>query len=133
MNESTTEYHTISREHLDGVLALCEEEGWASYTADAKTTWEALTAPGVTTVVAVAGSSVVGFAQMQSDGLIQAHLSLIVVSRAHRKRGIGRRLVEKALARSGGKRLDLVTDDAGGFYESFTHKKMQGYRIYPAN
>ena len=45
---------------------------------DAATTWQVLTAPGVRTVVAVDGAEVVGFAQVQSDGLIQAHLSLLV-------------------------------------------------------
>jgi hypothetical protein len=29
------------------------------------------------------------------------------------------------------KRMDLITDDADGFYESFAHKRMSGFRIYP--
>jgi hypothetical protein len=29
------------------------------------------------------------------------------------------------------KRMDLITDDAEGFYESFEHKAMAGFRIYP--
>jgi hypothetical protein len=27
--------------------------------------------------------------------------------------------------------MDLITDEANPFYESFTHKTMGGYRIYP--
>lgn len=38
----------------------------------------------------------VGFAYLQSDGHIQAHLSLMAVSTTHRRRGIGRALLDFA-------------------------------------
>ena len=62
----------------------------------------------MTTVVAVdeeAGTGVVGFACLQSDGEIQAHLLLIAVEAAHRRRGIARALIAEALARAGGERI----------------------------
>lgn len=89
-------------------------------------------APGVTTVVAVdeeAGAGVVGFACLQSDGEIQAHLSLIAVEAAHRRRGIARALIAEALARADGERIDLVTAEA--FYERLAHRRRAGYRVYP--
>jgi ribosomal protein S18 acetylase RimI-like enzyme len=92
-----------------------------------------MTAPGVTTLVAVdeeAGAGVVGFACLQSDGEIQAHLSLIAVEAAHRRRGIARALIAEALARAGGERIDLVTDSAEAFYERLPHRRMAGYRLY---
>lgn len=110
----------IVREHLDGVVRLCEVVGYPSYTADRARTWAALTAPSVCTMVAIAPTGVVGFAQMQGDGVIQAHLSMIIVDRAHRRGGIGRQLVQEAFRRCGGQWVDLLsTEGADGFYQSF--------------
>ncbi len=120
-------------EHLAGVLALCEAEGWESFPGDPENSARSLRAPGVTTVVAVGASEeVIGFAQMQSDGVVQAHLSVLAVDQRFRRRGIGRRLVEEAARRSGSRRVDLIsTARSEGFYESFSHKRRSGFRIYP--
>ena len=119
-------------DHLSGVLALCEAEGWEGFTADPERASKALSAPGVSTVVAVRDERVIGFAQMQGDGVAQAHLSLLAVDGRFRRRGIGRRLVEEAARRSGSLRVDLIsTAGAEGFYESFPHKRRSGFRIYP--
>lgn len=125
------EYRPIEKEDLSGVLKICESEGWSSYTADPQTAWRSFTAPGVITVVAVEDGRVAGFAQMQSDGVIQAHLSLIAVAKSCRRGGIGRRLVEEAFVACGAKRVDLVSDTAERFYESFRHRPLPGFRIYP--
>ena len=118
-------------DHLDGVLALCRQEGWPSFPEDPARAHRALTAPGVTTVVATAGGRVVGFSHVQSDGEIQAHLSLVAVDDAYRRRGIGRRMLAFGLAEAGGLRIDLVTDSAEGFYRALSHRPMAGYRLYP--
>jgi len=125
------EYVTLDRKYLGGVVRLCESESWASYTATDQA-WRALTAPGSHTIVAVEDDVVAGFAQVQSDGVVQAHLSLIAVAGNQRRRGIGRRLVEEAFRRSGAQRIDLVsTEGADEFYESFSHRRFPGFRIYP--
>ncbi len=132
MSRQTIDYVPIAREHLDGVIRLCEIEQYSSYIQDSERTWRALTAPGVCTVVAVQDDRVVGFAQMQSDGLIQAHLSMIVIDRDLRRRGIGSRLVREAFARCGGQWVDLLsTEGADAFYRSFRYQSFPGYRIYP--
>ena len=59
---------------LDAVIALCADEGWPSFPEDPARALRALTAPGVTTFVADEAGRVVGFAQLLSDGEIQAHL-----------------------------------------------------------
>jgi ribosomal protein S18 acetylase RimI-like enzyme len=122
------------RANLAGVIGLCQQEGWLSFAGDPERAHRSMTAVGVTTVVAVdeeAGAAVVGFACLQSDGEIQAHLSLINVGAAHRRRGIARALIAEALARAGGERIDLVTDSAEAFYERLAHRRMAGYRLYP--
>ena len=125
------QYRLVMQDDLDGIIALCAAEGWPSYTANRDLTWRALTAPGVCTVVAVEGGEVVGFAQMQSDGVLQAHLSLIAVARQWRRQGVGRRLVEEALRRGGGKRVDLLSEGGDDFYRAFSHRQLPGFRIYP--
>ena len=82
------EYRPIERGDLDEIVALCEIEGWTSFPEDPERAWRALTAPGVHTLVAVEPGGIAGFVQMQSDGEIQAHLSLVLVVEERRRRGI---------------------------------------------
>jgi len=122
----------FSEEHLAGVVRLCEAEGWPSFPADPARALRALTAPGVVSVVAVDGGEVVGFAQLLTDGEIQAYLCDLVVGSAARGRGTGRALVEAAFARSGAQRVDLLAlEESEGFYRTFPHRTLPGYRLYP--
>jgi hypothetical protein len=65
----------FSPSQLDGVLRLCTAEGWPSFAADPESAVRVLTAPGVTTVVALESGEVIGFAQLFSDGELQAYLA----------------------------------------------------------
>jgi ribosomal protein S18 acetylase RimI-like enzyme len=121
----------VVRDHVPGIMRLCEAEGWPSYIEDKGTTWNTLTAPGVITMVALFDGEVVGFAQLQTDRYIQAHLSTIAVSRSHRRLGIGRLLIDTAFQRSGAKRIDLICEGPEAFYESFAHRRFTGFRVYP--
>lgn len=116
---------------LAGVLRLCEIERWPSLVQDQARADRVLSAPGVTTMVAEVDGQIVGFAQLQSDGEIQAHLSLIAVDPRHRHQGIARELVVLGLRNAGGQRIDLVTDGADAFYEAMPHFRLSGFRIYP--
>lgn len=116
---------------LDGVIALCAAEGWPSFPEDPARALRALTAPGVTTVVADEAGRVVGFAQLLSDGEIQAHLSLIAVHPDARRQGLARELLRYALAIAGGLRIDLVTDTAPEFYAALPHRRFEGFRVWP--
>ena len=116
---------------LDGVLAICAAEGWDTYASDPERAHRVFTAPGVITVVARDGEDVVGFASVQSDGEIQAHLSTIAVAADRRREGIARRLLDLAVTEAGGQRVDLITDEAEDFYASLHHQRWSGFRIYP--
>ena len=125
-------YVDFAEEHLAGVVGLCEAEGWPTFPADPARALRVLTAPGVVSVVALEDGAVVGFAQMLTDGEIQAFLNLVDVAAAARGRGIATRLVREAFARSGAQRVDLLAlEDSTGFYRSFTHRTFAGYRVYP--
>jgi ribosomal protein S18 acetylase RimI-like enzyme len=119
-------------EHLDGVIRLCVAEGWPSFPEDPERAIRVLTAPGVTTVVAVDNRQVVGFAELFSDGELQAFLANVAVDERFRGRGTGRALVMEALRCAGGERIDLLSeDDAVGFYRSFPNFQKPGFRLYP--
>jgi ribosomal protein S18 acetylase RimI-like enzyme len=119
------------RTHLLGIVALCEAEGWPSFPADHERAHAVLTAPGVTSVVALDDSGVVAFAYLMSDGHIQAYLAELAVSAEHRRKGIARELLEYAMPLTGAQRIDLVTDTAEAFYASLPHHTFSGFRIYP--
>ena len=117
--------------HADGVARLATSVQWPSL-ADPDVVRRSFTAPGSSAYTALVDHEVVGFAQAVGDGVLQSHLSFLAVHPAHRCRGIARLLTVATFQATGTKRMDLVTpDDAGGFYETFEHTAMRGYRIYP--
>jgi ribosomal protein S18 acetylase RimI-like enzyme len=119
-------------DHLEGVLRLCDAEAWPYFPEDPERTLRVLTAPGVTTVVAVDRDQVIGFAQLFSDGKLQAFLANLAVSEDKRGRGFGRSMVVEGLRLAGGQRVDLLSGDAAvAFYESFPHLRKPGFRLYP--
>ncbi len=122
-------------EHLSGVAGICRAIEWDNFHYDPDLTRKSLSAPGVTTIVAVTCGSeeVVGFAQIQSDGLgLQTHLSLLAVDGMWRRRGVARRLVEEGFRRLGAARMDLTSsDEALDFYRTFAHREQVGFRLYP--
>jgi hypothetical protein len=125
-------YEPFDAVHLDAIVALCSAEGWPSFPADPARAARALTAPGVTTIVATEHGDVLGFATMLSDGAIQAYLSLLVVAASRRREGIGTTLVGEAFGRSGAQRVDLLAEeDAEDFYTAMPHRRLPGFRVYP--
>ena len=114
--------------YLDGVIALVGAEGWAEYADDPDQTLRALSAPGATTLVALADGRVVGAIQIQSDGVIQAHVSMLLINREWRGRGLATQLLRDGLDRAGGERLDIRTRTEG-YYERLGATRSLGYRL----
>jgi ribosomal protein S18 acetylase RimI-like enzyme len=122
----------FTQAHLDQLIALLAAEGWSEYSDDAGRTYRALTAPGVTTLVAIAGKHVVGAIQLQSDGLIQAHVSLLLIAGDSRGVGIGSILLREGLERAGGLQLDIRTRTEG-YYERLGASRSLGFRLTREN
>lgn len=118
----------FTQAHLDGLIALVAAEGWTEYTDDVERTRRALTASGVTTLVAIAGGHVVGAIQVQSDGLIQAHVSMLLIARNSRGVGLGSTLLRHGLERAGGLQLDVRTRTEG-YYERLGASRSLGFRL----
>lgn len=118
--------------HLQGVLNLCTAEDWPSFPTDPSRAVRVLTAPGVTTVVATEGPVVIGFAELLSDGELQAYLANVAVTVNRRGEGTGRRLITDGLRHAGGERIDLLSEEASSeFYRRFPHFEKPGFRLYP--
>ena len=118
----------FARAHLDGQIALVAAEGWTEYADHVERTYGALTAPGVTTLVAIASGRVVGAIQVQSDGLIQAHVSMLLIAGHARGLGLGAGLLREGLERAGGMQLDVRTRTEG-YYERLGASRSLGFRL----
>ena len=114
----------------EGIARLSTTVQWPSLT-DPDVVRRVCTAPGSSAYVAIADGTVVGWAQALGDGVLQSHLSFLAVHPEHRRRGIARLLTVATFQATHTLRMDLITEDAEGFYDSFPHKQMQGFRIYP--
>ena len=115
-------------DHLDGLIALVAAEGWTEYADDAERTRRALSAPGATTLVAIADGHLVGAIQVQSDGVIQAHVSMLLIAQSSRGTGLGHTLLRQGLERAGGLQLDVRTRTEG-YYERLGASRSVGYRL----
>ena len=118
----------FAQPHLDGLIALIAAEGWTEYTEDAERTYRALSARGVTTLVALADGRIVGAIQVQYDGVIQAHVSMLLIDREWRGRRVGSRLLREGLERAGGLWLDIRTRTEG-YYERLGASRSLGFRL----
>jgi ribosomal protein S18 acetylase RimI-like enzyme len=114
--------------HRDGLIGLVAAEGWTEYAEDAERTQRALSAPGATTLVALADERVVGAIQVQSDGLIQAHVSMLLIDPEWRGHRLGSRLLREGLERAGGLRIDIRTRTEG-YYERLGASRSLGFRL----
>jgi GNAT superfamily N-acetyltransferase len=122
----------FAKAHLDELIALVAAEGWAEYADDVERTYRALTAPGVTTLVAIVDGRVAGATQVQSDGFIQAHVSMLLIGRQWRGIGLGSALLREALERAGGLHLDVRTR-TDGYYERLGASRSLGFRLTRAD
>lgn len=77
---------------LDAVYELLVSCGWGHRIASAQHL-QCLVAASQRTAVALFDARVVGFARAITDGISNGYLSMVVVSEAQRRRGVGRALV----------------------------------------
>jgi ribosomal protein S18 acetylase RimI-like enzyme len=127
---STVDIRPFEDHDAPAIARLSTTVQWPSLT-DADVVRRVCTAPGAVAYVAEVEGEVVGWAQAMGDGVLQSHLGFVAVHPDHRGRGIARLLVVASFQATRTKRMDLITDSADGFYESFAHKRMAGFRIYP--
>lgn len=77
-------------------------------------------------VVGRHGDEYVANGRILSDGVCNAYLVDIWTATAHRRRGIGRHVVELLVATVPGQHVALLTDDMGAFYATLGFRPQEG-------
>ena len=86
----------ISAEEIEPARLLLAANDWGPRVQDPDTFRE-LVARSHVVLVAVEQEAVVGFLRALSDGIFNGYISMVVVAREHRGRGIGTALVREAM------------------------------------
>jgi len=89
---SVLEIRDIRRSELEAARRLLLENGWIGAVSSARR-FQQLVARSQQALVAVEAGTVVGFLRALTDGMENGYISMLVVAKAHRRKGIGRALV----------------------------------------
>lgn len=77
-------------------------------------------------VVGRCGGEYVANGRILSDGVCNAYLVDIWTATAHRRRGVGRRVVEQLVRTVPGQHVALLTDDMAPFYTALGFRPQEG-------